>query len=73
MYIVIELQKTGNQVANIVSTYTSVYEAESKYHQILAAAAISQIETHSAVMLDGFGGFIKSESYTHEEIEENEE
>ena len=52
-YIVIELQKMDNgTVGNIVTAYDSQIEAESKYHQILAAAAISNLPTHSAIIIN---------------------
>ena len=65
MYIIVELQKNGDQVANLVYTYASRYEAESKYHPVLSAAAISTVEVHSAVMLTEEGYLIKNESYRH--------
>lgn len=65
MFIVIELQKTGPQVANIVTSYESLADAESKYHNILAAAAVSSVEAHSAILLNHYGELIKRECYTH--------
>lgn len=65
-YVVIELQDKGSQVANIVTAFDSVYQAEQKYHQTLAAAAVSDIPCHSAVMVNSEGGFIKSECFKHE-------
>ena len=40
--------------------------AEQKYHQVLAAAAVSSCELHSAVLLDFSGRLLKREQYTHE-------
>ena len=66
MWIVIELQTDENgKVANIVTSHENRNEAESKYHQILSAGAISSIPTHSAVMLDERGNLEKSEYYLH--------
>lgn len=65
-YVVIELQDNGTQVANIVTSFDSVYQAEQKYHQTLAAAAVSHIPCHSALMVNSEGGFIKSECFKHE-------
>lgn len=71
MYIVIELQTINeSQVANIVNTYTEQKVAEQKYHTILAAAAVSALPCHAAVMLDEKGRMIKSEYYTHEVVSE---
>ena len=66
-YVVIELQDSGESVANIVNAYDSVHQAEQRYHQVLSAAAVSQVPVHSAVMLSSEGQFIKSESYSHQE------
>ena len=43
MYIVIELQKTGNQVGNFVFSYQSRNEADSKFYSIMSAAAVSRV------------------------------
>ena len=69
MYIVIELQTVNETtVANIVNAYTDQKVAEQKYHTILAAAAVSSLPCHAAVMLDEKGRMIKSEYYTHEVV-----
>ena len=69
MFIVIELQTINDsQVANIVNAYTEQKVAEQKYHTILAAAAVSSLPCHAAVMLDEKGRMIKSEYYTHEVV-----
>lgn len=69
MFIVIELQTINAEtVANIVNTYTEKAVAEQKYHTILAAAAVSALPCHAAVMLDKEGRMIKSEFYTHEVV-----
>ena len=64
MYIVIELQ-TNETTANIVTAYESLAQAEQHYHSVLAAAAVSEVRKHSAVMIDEEGKFIKSECYMH--------
>lgn len=73
VYIVIELQidKEGN-VANLVNAYTNVNEAESKYHSVLASAAVSNVYRHSASILDDRGVTIKSESFRHTVVAESE-
>ena len=68
MYIVIELQTNADgTVANLVYQYASRDEAESKFHSILAAAAISALPAHAAVMLTNAGTMVKSEFYRHGE------
>ena len=62
MFIVLEIQNT----AVLVNDYNTRNEAENKYHTILAYAAVSTVEKHSAVMLTSDGEFIKSECFVHE-------
>ena len=66
MYIVIELQANGGQVANIVTTHSTREDAESKFHIVLAAAAVSTVGKHSAVMLSDEGFTLRNECYKHE-------
>lgn len=47
-------------------------KAESKYHQVLAAAAISELPTHSAIMFDTKGRPIMYQSYNHTTSDEEE-
>lgn len=63
MFIVIELQTNGEQTANIVNAYTSRPEAEARYHSILAAAALSNVQIHSAVLMDHRGFTYLTECY----------
>ena len=72
MYIVIEIQ-TGEQVATLVNAYADRNVAENKYHTILAAAAVSEVPKHGAVMLTDEGVRLKSECYIHEQEEPAEE
>lgn len=65
MYIIIELQTTNEQTANIVQTKATKEEAMSVYHQILAAAAISSVEYHTAIVVDKEGRYIARECYKH--------
>ena len=65
-YLVIELQKSEDgTVANIVTQHETRNDAESKYHQILASAAVSNVYQHSAVLLTDAGQEICHQSYTH--------
>lgn len=66
MYIVIELQTTNNQTSYIVTTHPTREEAESKFHLILSAAAVSAIPIHAAAILDEFGCILANGSYVHE-------
>lgn len=59
MIIILELQKTGNTLAHLLTTHESREEAEQKYHAVLSAAAVSSVAVHSAVMLDDTGHQLK--------------
>ena len=65
MYIVVELQTNGDQTANIVTAHATRNEADSKYHQVLAAAAISNVELHACALLTSEGYCIANDHYTH--------
>ena len=66
MYLVIEIQMSGSSLAHLVTTHQTRADAESKFHTILASAAISSVELHSAVMLNTDGSLMKRESYHHD-------
>ena len=63
MFLVIEIQ--NNTVLPVTVKETQA-EAESTYHSILAAAAISSVETHTAVLINNEGRMIMSQCYKHE-------
>lgn len=65
MYIVIELQTTQGQTANIVTQKETKDEAMSAYHMILASAAVSSVEYHTAVVMDEHGRYLARECYEH--------
>ena len=66
MFIVIELQKNENgTVANIVTEHSTQAEAESKYHAVLSAAAVSEIPVHSAVIVSEEGFPLMHQCYKH--------
>ena len=69
-YIVVELQTNGGTTANIVTTHATREEAESKYHTVLAAAAVSSVEIHSATILAPDGFQLMSQAYHHTTSEE---
>ena len=67
-YLVIELQTNNGETSNISYAYSNKAEAESKYHQILSSAAISNVETHAAIMIDECGSPERCEYYKHEAV-----
>lgn len=65
-YIVIELQKnTDGAVSNLVTSHETLAEAESKYHSILASAAVSTVPVHSAIIVSEEGFPVKYQCYKH--------
>lgn len=48
---------------------TARLKAESKYHQILAAAAVSEYEQHSASLLTSDGRLVMNQCYRHEVVQ----
>ena len=65
-YIVIELQKNAEGVvSNIVTSHETLPEAESHYYSILAAAAISTVPVHSAIIVSEEGFPVKHQCYKH--------
>lgn len=79
-YVVIELQTNGSTTATLVTVYADRLQAESKFHDILRAAAVSSMEAHSAVIMTEDGKPVRpAECYHHypepepEPVEEPEE
>lgn len=64
-YIVLELQNNEGTTSTISYTYTDRNTAENKFHTILAYAATSSIEEHSAVLLTQDGRLVRTECYRH--------
>lgn len=66
MYIIQEMQTTGNSTALVPArTYTDKNEAESAYHTALASAAISSVEVHTVMLYDEHGNILRREFYEH--------
>lgn len=65
MYIVTELQTNGETTAVLNYTYTDKNVALQKYHTILAAAAVSQVEVHTAMIINEIGFVEYRESFNH--------
>ncbi|MBR2706250.1 MAG: hypothetical protein IKE74_03295 [Mogibacterium sp.] len=72
MFIVIELQTINGQTANIVTTKDTEEKAMSAYHSILAAAAVSSVEYHTALVVDPKGQYLAKECYHHPQPEPEE-
>ena len=66
-YIVIEIQNDGNQMAHLFDAFDDENQARSKYYTILAAAAVSKLKAHTALLCDEYGGIYESRCFRHEE------
>jgi len=64
-YIVIEIQKAADGTVAIppINTYDSFFDALSRYHTILAAAAVSDVPVHTALILNEVGQEVRLDSY----------
>ena len=67
LFIVIELQRNGNQMGNIVTAHETLQDAQYKFHTVAAAAAISSVEKHSVILLDDDGFTIEKTIFEHEQ------
>ena len=66
MYIVVELQTNeSGKITPLVSASLEAPQAEQKYHTVLAAASVSNVAKHSAVILNDEGMAMASQCYTH--------
>lgn len=66
MYLVIELQKDGDTLANVSFAFSDLNQAKAKYHQLLSVAAVSSVERHAVAILDDTGRAVFYEWYDHE-------
>lgn len=65
-YVVLEIQTMSDgQVACLATPYDSQLQAESSYHSVLAAAALSNLPRHAAVLLTSDGSVQMSQYYEH--------
>lgn len=66
MYIVLEFQTNGEQTAIAAPVKKqTLNEAESVYHQVLASAAISSVEKHTAMVVNDEGVVYDQKCYYH--------
>lgn len=69
-YIVVEIQTNADgTVGTLVSTFNDRNLAESQYHTVLAAAAVSTLPMHSCVLLQNDGRQLAKEFYMHVPVE----
>ena len=65
-FIVVEVQTMQDgTVANITTAYDTQNAAESAYHTVLAAAAVSALPCHGAIIISGEGFPVAHACYKH--------
>lgn len=63
-YLVVELQTYADgTVGHIEWDFTSQAEAESRFHAVLSAAAVSEVPVHAACLLDSTGRLLDRKCY----------
>ena len=66
MFILHEMQTTANGTALVpAQTFADKNQAESAYHSVLAAAAVSSVTVHAVVLMDEHGNTVKRDFYEH--------
>lgn len=66
VFVVMEIQTDSEGIVQtLVTQHATRREAESKFYTVLSYAAISEVATHAAVLLDSRGNYIMSQSYVH--------
>ena len=63
-YLVLEIQVNEGITSNLIYDFENKRQAESKYHTVLAAAAISNLDVHTAMLTDENGYLYETKSYT---------
>ena len=71
-YYIIEIQQYDNGEYGHIVHYAydedaskARLKAESKYHEVLAAAAVSELQSHAATLLTADGRAIMNQCYKH--------
>ena len=73
-YIVFEIQtNVDGSVGTLVYSFDARADAESKFHYVLGAAAVSQLPLHSCVLMTNEGFILESKAYKHEQPESEPE
>lgn len=65
MFTVIELQTNNGVTSALTNAYSDESVACQKYHQILSFAAVSNVDIHTAIILNESGNTLKCESFAH--------
>lgn len=69
-HLIIEIQTMRDgTVGNIVTAYDDEAQAVSKFHSVMAAAALSDVPCHAVVHMHADGGFVNSGCFWHGEAD----
>lgn len=61
-----EIQTNASgEVATLINQYDNINNAESKFHQILTSASVSNVPVHTALIMDEKGVTYRAEYYDH--------
>lgn len=52
LFVVVELQRNGDQISNIVTYHNTLQEAQHKFHTVAAYAAISNVPLHTVLLFE---------------------
>ena len=67
-YLVVELQTYNDgSVGHIEWPFNNQAEAESRFHAVLSAAAVSELPIHAACLLDSTGRLLDPKCYDRRE------
>ena len=67
-FLVIEIQTSGDgTVGNFVWSFDTENDARSKYHSVLAVAAVSTLPRHTAVIIRSDGALVEDYCFEHEQ------
>ena len=64
-YLVIEIQTNSGTTTTLSYQFDSLDLARQKYYTILAAAVVSTIDCHAAMIVDENGFLVQNESFRH--------
>lgn len=71
MYIIIEIQTNDQgETAYLTDKKSSIGAAYQKYHTVLAAAAVSGLAVHAAIILNERGEIIARDCFVHGEAQQ---
>lgn len=65
MYVVLEIQKSGERISTIATQHENITEAKSKYFNVLSAAAGSPMDRHYVAIISEKGQSIMNDGFDH--------